>query len=683
MTMKPIKFLYQAVLGAASSSVILSTLAAQDMLDPLVVTGTRTEQRLSEVPVRTEVVDREQIERTQSNTLADALEWTTGVRVENNCYNCNFHNVRLLGLQGNFTQILTDGRPTLSSLASVYGVEQIPAALIERMEIVKGGGSALYGPGAIAGVVNIIPREPLENAGVLDYQWSTFGSGPNHNLSAAVDQVSKDGSFGITAFGQASSRSPYDRNKDGFTELGQQDNLSGGFRSIWEPTDATRIVVDFLAMHEERRGGDQLDKPVTEALVAEWIQSNLYQGAIRWEQEINDVWSYELNLSANFTQRDSYYGSGGDPNAFGESESPVYQLDALTTYKATDNLALLFGMQYQYEKLEDEQPSYDRFISQEIDNFGILTQAEWDATEKWELVGGVRLDVNSELDDPVVSPRLSAKYQWLDDLALRTSYSAGFRAPQVFNEDLHISQVGGAAQVIRNADGLTEETSQSITLGMEWNPVIDAAFIPKALTSHNSSPITFEINGFFTRLDDTFDILETDNPATPEQEFTRVNAASANVYGAEFNLSWDVAQDVRLDLGFVEQRSRFDAPAGDFGSRNFERTPERYGVIELTWNAPWCEVFLGGRYTGPMEVPHYAGFIPDDRLEISPSFFTIDLSLSRKFEIKGCQTTFTAGVKNLFDDYQDDLDQGPDRDVTYAYGPRFPRMFHLGCKMDF
>lgn len=660
----------------------VSATAAEE-LDPLVVTGTRTERRLSEVPVRTEVISSEDVQKTSSNTLADAVEWTTGVRVENDCQNCNFQQIRLLGLQGNFTQILNDGRPSLSSLSSVYGVEQIPAALVERIEIVKGGGSALYGPGAIAGVINIIPRTPVENGGYTNYEYSSFGSGPNHLFGFGFDQVDETVTKGVTFFGQGITRAPYDHNNDGFTEVAELDSWSGGLRAFWEPTDATRLVVDFLTISEERRGGDQLDKPVTQAFIAEWIDSQLYQGGIRWEHEVDDKFSYEATLSGNYTQRDTYYGSGMDPNAFGESESPMFQVDLLTHYQINESLELSFGAQYQYEKLEDEQPAYNRFTSEEVDNFGVLTQAEWDPHEDWNVVAGARLDFNSKLDDPVVSPRLAVKHQWTDDLAVRGSYSSGFRAPQVFDEDLHITQAGGEAQVIRNAAGLKEETSQSVALGFEWNPWLDPDIFPEALVRSSEDPITFEINGFYTRLDDTFDIVDTDDPATPEQEFTRINSSGADVYGAEFNITWEPADNVRLDLGYVEQRSRFEQPSGDFGSRNFDRTPERYGVVGITWNAPWCDVFAGGKYTGPMEVPHYAGDIPVDRLETSPSFFTVDLALSREFEVGDADMTLTAGVKNLFDDYQDDLDSGPNRDSGYVYGPRYPRMFHVGCRFTF
>jgi outer membrane receptor for ferrienterochelin and colicins len=96
-----------------------------------------------------------------------------------------------------------------------------------------------------------------------------------------------------------------------------------------------------------------------------------------------------------------------------------------------------------------------------------------------------------------------------------------------------------------------------------------------------------------------------------------------------------------------------------------------------------CRSNTGGKYTGPMEVPHYAGDIPADRLETSPSFFTVDLAVNKEFHVGESELTLTAGVKNLFGDYQDDLDSGPNRDSGYVYGPRYPRMFHLGCKLEF
>lgn len=294
-------------------------------------------------------------------------------------------------------------------------------------------------------------------------------------------------------------------------------------------------------------------------------------------------------------------------------------------------------------------------------------------------MAGIRADSNSEVEDPILSPRLALKYMPIEEVALRAAYSSGFRAPQVFDEDLHITQAGGQAQIIRNAPGLSEEKSQSISLGAEWKP----SFLGGSPPGQSRQHMTLESNIFYTRLFDTFDLRETDNPATAQQEFTRFNSADAAVYGVEFDLAWEILADLRLDLGLVEQRSRFASTSGDFGSRNFDRTPERYGVAALTWTAPWCEVFAGAKYTGPMEVPHYEGYIAKDRLEQSPSMVTWDIGVSRSFDLGTTDLLLSAGVKNIFNAYQDDLDRGPDRDSAYVYGPRFPRQFNISAQLSF
>ena len=133
---------------------------------------------------------RDFVEQVGARTLADAVEYTTGVRVENNCQNCNFSQVRLLGLEGPYTQILMDGQPTLSSLAQVYGLEQIPARLIDRIEVTKGGGAALLGPGSVGGVINVITREPTTRGAQLDTTLGVTRGEPTVTTAAALDWVS-------------------------------------------------------------------------------------------------------------------------------------------------------------------------------------------------------------------------------------------------------------------------------------------------------------------------------------------------------------------------------------------------------------------------------------------------------------------------------------------------------------
>src|SRR5687768_11548954 len=195
-----------------------------------VVTATRTSRRLDDVPVRTEVVGRDVIERLGARTLAEAIEFTTGVRVENNCQNCNFSQIRLLGLEGPYTQLLVDGQPVMSSLAQVYGIEQIPARMIERIEVVKGGGSALYGPGSVGGVVNVISREPSRSGGVAETRSELVGGLTNYSFNGALDWVDAGRQSYFTAFAQSDRVKPLDVTGDGFTEISRRGLTATGAR---------------------------------------------------------------------------------------------------------------------------------------------------------------------------------------------------------------------------------------------------------------------------------------------------------------------------------------------------------------------------------------------------------------------------------------------------------------------
>ncbi len=641
-----------------------------------VVTATRSERRLDEVPVRTEVVRREQIERMEARTLADAVEFTTGVRVENNCQNCNFQQIRLLGLDGAYTQLLVDSQPIISALAQVYGTEHIPAQMIERIEVVKGGGSAVYGPGSVGGVVNVIPTVPVRSGGELSALAESYGGGDGAtSLTGAIDWVSPDKAMFISGFGQIDSVDAVDVDGDGFSEVTVRDMTAAGVRTGWFLLDGNaRLSFDYSHLREFRRGGDNLDLPEFMAEVAESIDSSRDTVSLSWVHTLSPKLDYRLTAAYAQTERDTYYGSGMDPNAYGSTDNPLLILDSQVNHRLGAHF-LSWGVQYSRDELTDSQTAYDRFIADTYSNLGLFLQDDWLLGKGWELVYGARVDDFSEIDDLIVSPRVALKQSPRPDLTWRLSIASGFRGPQVFDEDLHITQVGGEGQVIRNAPNLEEESSLSSSLGLEWTPLVWGGVG------------LVETNLFRTVLDDLFLVVEDDDPLTPEAEFTRTNFGSATVEGVELNLGWAYRDQVELQLGIVVQQAERDEPDPDFGVTEFFRTPDVYGVASVAWRNPsFVDLWLGARYTGEMKVPHYAGFIAEDRLETSEPFLTLDLRLSREFPLASEPTTrlrVAAGGRNITDEFQQDLDQGPDRDSGYVYGPRYPRSWYLSLGLVF
>lgn len=641
-----------------------------------VVTATRTERRLDEVPVRTELVRREDIEHIEARTLAEAVEFTTGVRVESNCQNCNFQQIRLLGLEGAYTQLLVDSLPIVSSLAQVYGIEHIPARMIERIEVVKGGGSALYGAGSVGGVVNVIPHIPLCSGGAVEARLENFGGGDGiASFNGAFDWVSPDKDLFLTGFGQVDSVDPVDVDGDGFSEVSRRDLTSVGVRGGYFLLDGdARLSFDYAHLREDRRGGDNLDQPEFMAEVAESIDSTRDTGSLSWLHTPNSSFDYRLTLAYANTERDTYYGSGMDPNAYGSTDNPLLVIDSQVNRRLGAHF-LSWGFQYTRDKLTDRQPAYDRFIADTYSNSAMFAQDDWTIGKGWELVYGARIDDFSEIEDFIVSPRIALKHAPLPNLTWRLSLASGFRGPQVFDEDLHITQVGGEGQLIRNAPGLQEEKSLSASLGFEWTPQLWGGVG------------LVEANVFNTDLDDLFLVIEDDDPLTPAAEFTRSNFGAAHVRGVELNLGWAHGENIQLQLGFVLQESERENADPDFASTKFFRTPDAYGVASVTLEIPTLfEVWLGARYTGKMKAPHYAGYIPFDRLESTDPFLSLDLRLLREFPFASEPSTrarIAVGARNLTNEYQDDLDQGPNRDAGYVYGPRFPRSIYLSLGLVF
>jgi len=686
-------------------STTIATAQTRD-LDALVVTGSAVAEPLKDAPVRTEIIDREWITRAASRDLASALEFAPGVRVETACGVCNTQQIQMLGLPQSYIAILQDGLPTFTGLAGVYGIEQIPAGLIDRIEVVKGGGSALYGPGAVAGVINLIPREPVENGGYLEFRTSRMRGNQEANrlpydITGIYDWVLPEHDLAITAFANTSYVRPIDISGDGFTDVAERDFLAAGLRALWTPNPGTRLSLDFLHAGEDRRGGEAgaaFDGPANLALLTEEIKSRRQTLALKLAQEITPEWETQLAYAYSRNRRDSYYGgtaalgSPGDPGwdpslGFGDTANDLHFFDASLAWTPNDDHRLTLGAQYRNETLTDRQATVGRLIDERYELFGLLAQHRYRINDIFTAEYGARVDFHSEVDNPILSPRATLMVEPRHDLRIRNSLGWGFRAPEIFDEDLHISNVGGDLQVINLDPNLKEETAITLSVAPEWN-----------ITDR----LRFESNFFHTWLDDAFVINPDPAGATPGvEEFLKTNAGRARIYGAEFNLGY-FADDWRLELSWTEQRQQYGEPELLIGddtfadpadnpifSRRFPRTPRHLGLIRYTHEGPWFDTFIAAKLTGPMAVPHVVSDVNtgdqiENRLRKTPWFFNLDVGVSKTFDIREKdQLTVSLGIRNLLDDYQSDLERGPFRDADYVYGPAFPRTFHAGVRWDF
>ena len=471
-------------------------------LDGVIVSATRSETTRRMSPTLVNVVDMEIYNKSNCSTVAQGLVFQPGVRVENNCQNCGFQQVRINGLDGQYTQILIDSRPIFSALAGVYGIEQLPANMVDRVEVMRGGGSALFGSSAIAGTINIITKEPVRNSATISHTTTSIdGTSAFHNttdINASI--VSEDNKLGLAVFAQNTDKDAWDANGDGFTELSRISGQTAGFRGYVKTGLYSKITAEYHHLQEFRRGGDNLDLPPHEVMIAEQTKHGINTGGLKFDWFSKDQ-KHRLNVFASIQHinRDSYYGAKQDPNAYGKTTDLTWVGGAQYVYKFEKCLFmpsdLTVGLEYNEDYLKDNMWGYNRVTDQTVRIASAYAQNEW-KNARWGILIGGRLDKHNLIRGVIFSPRANLRYNPTKDINLRASYSYGFRAPQAFDEDLHIDNVGGTVSMIRLADDLRVEKSQSVSVSAD------------IYHSWGDWQGNFLVEGFFTDLDDVFALKE-------------------------------------------------------------------------------------------------------------------------------------------------------------------------------
>lgn len=597
-------------------------------LGDVVVSATRNVTKRRLAPTLVNVLDAKIFEHTQSSFLSQALKFQPGVRVEDNCQNCGFSQVRINGLDGPYSQVLIDSRPVFSSLAGIYGLEQIPTNMIERVEVMRGGGSALFGSSAIAGVINVITKDPTASSAAVSHEirgiggLNTFENNTNINATYVTD----DNQFGLTFFGQLHHRSPYDRNGDGYSEMPKLDGNNVGLRGFARLTDLSRLTAELHNTREFRRGGDLFDNEPHNAHTAEQLRHNNLTGSLNYSF-ISDDTRHRVNAFASFmkVQRESYYGGGEmlvsdllekakrAPLTPEESEEMDKRLvsygrtqgytGVLGAQYAYDFAHLFFmpsqltvGVEYNHDNLEDKSGFRKKYLKQNVHTASGYLQNEW-KTERWSFLVGGRVDKHSLLEHAIVSPRANVRFNPTPDWVLRANYSAGFRAPQIFDEDLHVDNAGGELIVIENAKNLHEERSNSFSVSADWYTRLGRGW-----------QLNLTAEGFYTELHDAFNLTESKRGGLIVK--TRTNSSGAKVMGASLEGRLSQPNVWTLQAGATFHSSRWnDAQQWNendaYTTRRIYRTPNVYGYFVSTFTPmKHLDVSLTGNFTGSMLTGH-------------------------------------------------------------------------------
>ena len=656
------------------------------LLDNVVVSTNRGEVKRREASNIVNVLTPKVFELNNATCLAQGLNFQPGVRVENNCQNCSFVQVRINGMDGPYTQILINSRPIFSALAGVYGLEQIPTNMIERVEVVRGGGSALFGANAIAGTINIITKEPLNNSVSISNNTMLIG-GRKADVNTGVNAVlvSNNGRFGASIYGSTQQRQGYDHDKDGFTEIGKLNSHNLGVNCYFKTSLQSKLSLEYHNSYEFRRGGDSLNLPPDRVSVAEQTEHFVNTGGLKFDWFTPD-YKHRLGVyaSAQHVHRDSYYGTHQDPNAYGTTNDLtvvggvqyVYSMNKCWFLPAD----LTVGAEVNYNSLRDKTIS-TRDTLQKVFVYSAFVQNEW-KNKQWTFLLGLRMDKHNKIKMPIFSPRINLRYNPAEWVSLRTGYAMGFRAPQIFDEDLHITAVGGKSSFVSNASNLKPETSHAVNLSADF------------YKKFGKVQTNFLIDGFFTKLQDVF-ILEQIAGNETSINYERRNGSGAMVYGVSLEARVVPSVKWNIQLGATLQQSLYDKPEWGWSEdenmmrrrktgREMFRSPNSYGYFTLSY-LPIRGLTLSSSttYTGRMWMQHCAGYIEHDEEFLTPVFFDINFKVAYDICL-GNNTTLqlNAGIQNILNSFQKDFDKGSERDGGYMYGPSLPRSYFFGAKFS-
>ena len=664
-------------------------------LDAVVVTGTKTYKRQTNSNVIVNVLSSESLDMVQACSLSEGLKFQPGLRIETDCQTCNYTQLRMNGLAGGYSQILINGRPVFSPLTGLYGMEQLPVNMIERIEVIRGGGSSLYGSSAIGGTVNVITKIPKKNNFELNYTYQNINFQTNDQvLSGNGTFLSKDRKMGASVFINNRARGFYDHNADLFSELSMLQNTSFGLKTFFLPKYNHKIELSLSNLNEYRFGGEMnREEPAYLTAQSEERQHHVWMGGLDYQIGFKNEQTTLISYAAfQHTSRDHYTGIFPDDSLqiVAHLDNPPYGVSNVATtniglqlnhevlnFIGAGSNVLTFGTEFLWDDVYDEIPSYDYLIDQSTSDLGIFIQSDWSLLTNLSLLSGVRMDNHNLVESPVFSPRASLLYKLKKNTQFRLSYGSGFRAPQAFDTDLHIAFAGGGVSRVTLSPTLAPENSNSYSASIN----IDKPY------EHFIAGFTLE--GFYTRLNNAF-YLQPVGEDEFGYLFEKQNGQGATIQGATFEFRLNYDRKIQLEGGFTLQSNNFDDPVqyidGLPGVREFVRTPNDYGFALLSFT-PNQKIngSINYVYTGSMLVPHFAG-APNqivDEMTTSNSFSELSCKISYTLSLKksNLNVELYMGVKNILNAYQEQFDIGKNRDSNFIYGPAQPRTVFVGIKL--
>ena len=659
--------------------IVLTTL--EDILDEVVVSGTMLSISKKDSPIPVEVYSAEYLKKVPTPSIFEATQNINGVRPQINCAVCNTGDIHINGMEGPYTMVTIDGMPLVGGLSTVYGLQGIPSSLLERVEVVKGAASTLYGSEAVAGLINVITKD-VNSASDFAFE-SSATTWNEYQLDGHIKyKLGKVKSlFGASYYNYTK---PIDNNGDNFTDVTLKDRISLFNKFSFERKDNRFANILVRLMKEDRWGGEM-----------KWDDSfrggdSLYGESI-YTNRIEVIGNFELPVkpriilsgSYSFHDQDSYYGmlSYQAKQHIGYGQV-VWHQDINTRH------ALLTGLALRYNHYDDntyateinDSPIY---VNTPDEWFlpGFFIQDNFRLNEKTKVLIGGRYDYHLK-HGSIFTPRLNIKVDPTSKSEIRVGYGNGFRVVNLFTED-HAALTGARDVVV--SEDLNPEKSHNINLN----------YVKRINT--NKMYMTLDASIFYTNFS---------NKITPDYETNDKQIIYSNLDG--YAISQGISLNARILFNFP-LRINFGGTILDVYSMNKtmddllirqrQLFAEKYtGTWSVSYQIKKLKVnidYTGSLY-GPMKLPLVEN---DFRDEFSKPFSLQNIKISKSFK-SGIRVN--CGVRNLlnftpasnsilrahdpFNKHSDDITENPygyEFDPTYIYSSFQGITFFGGVSYEF
>ncbi len=594
---------------------VLSTEESEvDLLNEIVISGTMKPVLRSESLVPVEVYTPTFFKRNPSPNIFEALQNVNGVKPQVNCSVCNTGDIHINGLEGPYTFVLIDGMPIVSGLSTVYGLSGIPNSLIEKVEIVKGPASSLYGSEAVGGLINIITKKPLYASKYAVDVFGTSWGEINTDLGLSLKVSDKvHWLMGVNYFNYSN---PIDKNKDGFTDVTLQDRISIFNKLTFERKSKKQLALATRYFYEDRWGG-QMNWNRNFRGGTDVYGESIYTN--RWEL----LGLYELPFTEKITSQFSI--TTHDQNSmYGDTPFMAKQNIAFTQFywdKTYGKHDLLVGTATRYQMYDDNSaatPTADEtFIP------SIFVQDSYEINKRFSLLGGLRYDYHKD-HKSIITPRFAFRYESKKGDIMRLNAGTGFRVVNLFTEE-HAA-LSGARDVIVLED-LKPEKSYNVNVNYLKTWMLKDDFILQA-----------EATAWYTYFTNS---IIPDYDSNPNQIIYKNLEGYAETKGISLNVDAVYANNLKIMMGVTLQ----DVSKVEDNFRTQQMLTEKFSgtwVVSYTFNRLNLTVDYSGNLYGPMRLPLVSEL--DPRLPYSETYSIQNIQLTYKgfkhFELYG-------GVKNL------------------------------------